>query len=167
MAAVLQISRAHRHPKSPFNTGWRILGPQLGAWEKLLVRVKNIHLCQQSRQIWISIHLVFFYKKPTTWRVGSTFLWKPRFKAQKFLKLMKISGFCFLTFSHFQPQSFLRYLKFEPQVSWDIKKRLQRCQTFYLIQIASTFDNKKTVFRASLIVVLIQLLKTTKNIFIS
>ena len=65
--------------------------------------------------------LFLFYKKPTTWRVGSTFLWKPRFKAQKFLKLMKISGFCFLTFYHFQPQSFLRCLKFEPEVSCDIK----------------------------------------------
>ena len=69
--------------------------------------------------LWCTLFL--FYKKPTTWRVGSTFLWKPRFKAQKFLKLMKISGFCFLTFYHFQPQSFLRCLKFEPEVSCDIK----------------------------------------------
>ena len=47
--------------------------------------------------------LIFFYKKPTTWRVGSTFLRKPRFEAQKFLNFVQISAFTFLTFSYFQP----------------------------------------------------------------
>ena len=47
--------------------------------------------------------LIFFYKKPTTWRVGSTFLRKPRFEAQKFLNFVQISAFTFLTFPYFQP----------------------------------------------------------------
>ena len=50
------------------------------------------------------LHTLFlFYKKPTTWRVGSTFLRKPRFEAQKFLNFVQISAFTFLTFSYFQP----------------------------------------------------------------
>ena len=83
--------------------------------EFMVVQVSCMKLICQCNTLFL------FYKKPTTWRVGSTFLRKPRFKTQKFLKLMKISSFCFLTFYHFQPQSFLRCLKFEPEVYCDIK----------------------------------------------
>ena len=78
----------------------------------------------------------FVYKKPTTWRVGSTFLWKPRFKAQKFLKLMKISGFCFLTFPIFSKFRKI-YKKFGPkpvtkeEISLFLAQKLRKIMGFW------------------------------------
>ena len=60
------------------------------------------------------IYFFFFYKKPTAWRVGSTFLENSRFQAQNFLNFVQISGVTFLTFSHYKPKNFLRYQKFQP-----------------------------------------------------
>ena len=63
-------------------------------WRASGFRFEGVHnvleMCLEGAGMYIHS-----YKKPTAWRVGSTFLENSRFEAQNFLNLVQISGVTF------------------------------------------------------------------------
>ena len=77
-------------------------------YKQLLFRACLLHSPGRLVEYFNLHFFFFFYKKPRVRGSGLAFLRIPEFESQKFLRLIKIPVFSFLTFSCFEPLIFLR-----------------------------------------------------------